>query len=59
MHHGEIVNLIKDSGYSVVLTVGPPIGEFTFLLTKAGKSPYKENVTTVDVRNPNGSDFGK
>lgn len=26
MHHGEIVNLIKDSGYSVVLTVGPPIG---------------------------------
>ena len=27
MHHGEIVNLIKDSGYSVVLTVGPPIGK--------------------------------
>ncbi|XP_067134043.1 membrane-associated guanylate kinase, WW and PDZ domain-containing protein 1-like isoform X4 [Centruroides vittatus] len=24
MHHGEIVNLIKDSGYSVCLTVGPP-----------------------------------
>ncbi len=27
LHHGEIVNLIKDSGYSVVMTVGPPIGE--------------------------------
>lgn len=27
LHHGAIVNLIKDSGYSVVLTVGPPIGE--------------------------------
>lgn len=24
MHHGDIVNLIKDSGYSVTLTVGPP-----------------------------------
>ena len=28
LHHGDIVNLIKDSGYSVVLTVGPPIGNF-------------------------------
>ena len=28
LHHGEIVNLIKDSGYSVVMTVGPPIGRF-------------------------------
>ena len=26
MHHGDIVNLIKDSGYSVVMTVGHPIG---------------------------------
>lgn len=24
MHHGDIVNHIKDSGYSVTLTVGPP-----------------------------------
>lgn len=29
MHHGDIVNLIKDSGYSVVMTVGQPIGRFT------------------------------
>ena len=27
LHHGDIVNLIKDSGYSVVMTVGPPIGQ--------------------------------
>ena len=26
LHHGDIVNLIKESGYSVTLTVGPPIG---------------------------------
>lgn len=25
-HHEDIVNLIKDSGYSVTLTVGPPLG---------------------------------
>lgn len=24
LHHGDIVNLIKDSGFSVTLTVGPP-----------------------------------
>ena len=28
LHHGDIVNLIKESGYSVTLTVGPPIGRF-------------------------------
>jgi atrophin-1 interacting protein 3 (BAI1-associated protein 1) len=27
LHHGDIVNLIKDSGYSVTLTIGPPIGK--------------------------------
>ncbi len=26
LHHGDIVNLIKESGYSVTLTVGPPLG---------------------------------
>ena len=30
MHHGDIVNLIKDSGYSVVMTVGHPIGKTAF-----------------------------
>lgn len=28
LHHGDIVNLIKDSGYSVTLTIGMPLGEF-------------------------------
>lgn len=26
LHHGHIVNLIKESGYSVTLTIGPPRG---------------------------------
>lgn len=26
LHHEDIVNIIKESGYSVTLTVGPPIG---------------------------------
>lgn len=38
MHHGEIVNLIRDSGNVVTLTVGPPEGTFLFwkmLMTKS------------------------
>ncbi len=31
MHHGEIVNLIKDSGLQVRLTVGAPNGSFMIL----------------------------
>ena len=27
MHHEDIVNLIKESGYSVTLTIGPPQGQ--------------------------------
>ncbi|KAF4528667.1 hypothetical protein B566_EDAN017808 [Ephemera danica] len=27
LHHGDIVNLIKDSGYTVTLTIGPPIDD--------------------------------
>ena len=27
MHHEDIVNLIKESGYSVALTIGPPLGQ--------------------------------
>ena len=26
LHHEDIVNIIKESGYSVTLTVGPPLG---------------------------------
>ena len=39
LHHGEIVNLIKDSGYSVVMTVGPPLGEIV-LLPKLRPRPF-------------------
>lgn len=28
LHHGHIVNLIKESGYSVTLTIGPPRGQY-------------------------------
>ena len=35
LHHGAIVNLIKDSGYSVVMTVGPPIGKCILNLFQA------------------------
>lgn len=28
LHHGDIVNLIKDSGYSVTLTIGVPFSKF-------------------------------
>ena len=27
LHHEDIVNIIKESGYSVTLTVGPPQGK--------------------------------
>lgn len=27
LHHGDIVNLIKDSGFSVTLTIGPPFDD--------------------------------
>lgn len=29
MHHKDVVSLIKDSGFSVALTVGPPAGQFS------------------------------
>jgi hypothetical protein len=31
LHHGDIVNLIKDSGYTVTLTIGAPLGKWIFL----------------------------
>lgn len=32
LHHGDIVNLIKDSGYSVTLTIGVPFSKFDLQL---------------------------
>ncbi|CAB4058299.1 AIP3 [Lepeophtheirus salmonis] len=45
MHHGEIVNLIKDSGYSVVLTVGPPIDETSSTTSASHRSSTSSMVT--------------
>ena len=28
LHHEKIINIIKESGYSVTLTVGPPLGKY-------------------------------
>ena len=38
MHHEDIVNLIKDTGYSVTLTVGPPIGKTLTVGPPIGKT---------------------
>lgn len=32
MHHGDIVNLIKDCGYSVTLTINNSLGNFSSYL---------------------------
>ncbi|XP_035230067.1 membrane-associated guanylate kinase, WW and PDZ domain-containing protein 1-like [Stegodyphus dumicola] len=45
MHHRDIVNLIKDSGYSVTLTVGPPQDD-TSSTTSA--SQREENFVELD-----------
>ena len=52
LHHGDIVNLIKDSGYSVVLTVGPPLGKT--LKPNFQKSGIFKN---LDFRNPDVQKF--
>lgn len=47
MHHEDIVNLIKDTGYSVTLTVGPPIGKASAIIMRPPRgisfSPTVEN----------------
>lgn len=32
--HGDIVNMIKDSGSTVTLTIGPPNGNFFFIIMR-------------------------
>merc|ERR1712226_731126 len=44
LHHGEIVNLIKDSGLSVVMTVGPPIDETA---SNASNSHRSSSITSM------------
>ena len=45
LHHGDIVNLIKESGYSVTLTVGPPIGEKHHFCHMASVYQYRRALT--------------
>ncbi|XP_059092120.1 membrane-associated guanylate kinase, WW and PDZ domain-containing protein 2-like isoform X6 [Tigriopus californicus] len=45
LHHGEIVNLIKDSGYSVVMTVGPPIDDTSSNASTSHRSSTSSMVT--------------
>ena len=51
LHHGDIVNLIKDSGYSVVLTVGPPIGIYFTILYCFCKLDFTKHSTFLKVYN--------
>merc|ERR1719410_2806511 len=45
LHHGDIVNLIKDSGYSVTLTVGPPIDDTSSTASTSHRSSTSSMVT--------------
>merc|ERR1719384_2138864 len=47
LHHGEIVNLIKDSGYSVTLTVGPPIDDASSTASTSHRSSTSSMVCAV------------
>jgi len=48
LHHGDIVNLIKDSGYSVVLTVGPPIDEVSSNASNSHREDHELNMLEMD-----------
>jgi hypothetical protein len=45
LHHGDIVNLIKESGYSVTLTVGPPIDDNSSTASTSHRSSTSSMVT--------------
>nr|XP_022298503.1 uncharacterized protein LOC111107545 isoform X4 [Crassostrea virginica] len=47
MHHEDIVNLIKDTGYSVTLTVGPPIDDTASNSSNSQKSPQGSMVSAM------------
>ncbi|KAH7947810.1 hypothetical protein HPB52_015950 [Rhipicephalus sanguineus] len=55
MHHGEIVNLIKVSGLSVVLTIGPPLDDTS---SNASVSQRGEEVGGTRGPEPPGSGSG-
>ncbi|XP_021927239.1 membrane-associated guanylate kinase, WW and PDZ domain-containing protein 2-like isoform X3 [Zootermopsis nevadensis] len=45
LHHGDIVNLIKDSGYTVTLTIGPPLDDAS---STASVSQREEETTGME-----------
>ncbi|XP_076344342.1 membrane-associated guanylate kinase, WW and PDZ domain-containing protein 1-like isoform X2 [Tachypleus tridentatus] len=47
-HHGEIVNLIKDSGYSVTLMIGPPQDDTSSIASTPHRG--EDNSTDQDVQ---------
>merc|ERR1719464_1451667 len=48
MHHGDIVNLIKDSGYSVVMTVGHPIDDASSTASTSHREEQELNLLELD-----------
>merc|ERR1719220_406136 len=48
LHHGDIVNLIKDSGYSVVMTVGPPIDDTSSNASTSHREDHEVNLLELD-----------
>ncbi|KAK3103335.1 hypothetical protein FSP39_018567 [Pinctada imbricata] len=47
MHHEDIVNLIKDSGYSVTLTVGPPQDDASSTTSNSQKNSHGSMVNAM------------
>jgi len=56
LHHGDIVNLIKDSGYTVTLTVGPPLDDASGNATNSHRSCDVAMVTAQALPAPTASD---
>ncbi|GAB6022671.1 hypothetical protein CHUAL_006764 [Chamberlinius hualienensis] len=53
LHHGDIVNLIKDSGFSVTLTIGPPQDDASSTTSTSQKlvNAYAEHNDSLIKRN--------
>ncbi|XP_052779878.1 membrane-associated guanylate kinase, WW and PDZ domain-containing protein 3-like isoform X3 [Mya arenaria] len=51
LHHEDIVNIIKESGYSVTLTVGPPIDESSNNPSQRGSQNSMVNVMATPTQN--------
>ncbi|XP_039298140.1 membrane-associated guanylate kinase, WW and PDZ domain-containing protein 2 [Nilaparvata lugens] len=45
LSHGDIVNLIKDSGYSVTLTIGPPLDDTSSTASITASHREEENIS--------------